>query len=221
MTLPLFFIHPPKSCGTTVRTFFDLNLGSDQFSDFMRHRPRWNDCKSKFTGTKFGGGHLSFGYHRVLKMAVDYTTILREPLARQISHFHYARSGKNGEVTRGVPVSLTEAGVMRGDISIDEWVSESYDDLNLFTKMVSGHPNPDTTSLQVAKNNLRAHFLTVGTCEDMSSYFLRLCATGGLQMPFFVEANRAHPKPLASPVSEAAKCKFLEKSNIYSTLVGY
>lgn len=214
MTLPLFFIHPPKSCGTTVRTFFDLNLGSDQFSDFMRHRPRWNDCKSKFTGTKFGGGHLSFGYHRVLKMAVDYTTILREPLARQISHFHYACSGKNGEVSRGVPVSLTEASAMRGDISIDEWVSESYDDLNLFTKMVSGHPNPDTTSLQVAKNNLRAHFLTVGTCEDMSSYLLRLCATSGLQMPFFVEANLAHPKPLASSVSEAAKCKFLETNRL-------
>ena len=214
LSLPLFFIHPPKSGGSTVRTFFDLNLGSGQFSDFLWNRSRWNDCKQRFSISKFGGGHLSFGYHRALKMAVDYTTILREPLARQISHFHYARSGKNGEVSQGVPVSLTEAGVLRGDISIDEWVSESYDDLNLLTKMVSGHSNPDPTSLQVAKNNLRAHFCTVGTCEDMSSYLLRLCATSGLQMPFYVEANRANPKSPASPVSEAAKHKFLEANRL-------
>ena len=147
-------------------------------------------------------------------MAMNYTTILRDPLARQISHFHYARSGKNGEVSQGVPVSLTEAGAMRGDISIDEWVSESYDGLNLFTTMVSGHSNPDATSLQIAKDNLRTHFLSVGTCEDMSSYLLRLCATCGLHMPFFVEANRAHPRSPASPVSEAAKHKFLEANRL-------
>ena len=214
MSLPLFFIHPPKSGGSTVRTFFDLNLGADQFSDFMRNRPGWNDYKSKFIGTKFGGGHFSFGYHRTLKTPVNYTAILREPLARQISHYHYARSGKNGEIARGASVSLMEAYAFRGDISIDEWVSESYDGLNLFTKMVSGHLNPDATSLQVAKNNLNAHFLTIGNCEDMSGYLLRLCATSNLQMPFFVEANRAHPKSLDPPVSEAAKHKFLDANRL-------
>lgn len=214
LSLPLFFIHPPKSGGSTVRTFFDLNLGSDQFADFMNNRPRWNDCKSKFLSSKFGGGHFSFGYHSSLKIPVDYTTILRDPLARQISHYHYARSGKNGEIARGASVSLLESYTFRGDISIEEWVSESYGGLNLFTAMLSGHPNPNTKSLQLAKYNLRTYFLTIGACKDISSYLLRLCASSGLQMPFFVEANRAHPKLLDQPISEAIKLKFMDDNRL-------
>ena len=180
----------------------------------MRNRPRWNDCKSSFLRSKFGGGHFSFGYHQNLRMAVDYTTILREPLARQISHFHYARSGKNGEIARGVSVSLMEAYTFRGDISIEEWVSESYGGLNLFTSMLSGHPNPNETSLQFANHNLQAHFPTIGACKDISSYLLRLCATSGLRMPFFVEANRAHPNSIDQPISEATKFKFLKDNRL-------
>ncbi len=139
MSFPLFFIHPPKSGGSTVISFFDLNKGKDQFINFEWDRNGWENCHDELMATSVGGGHHPYGIHRLLKRPVSYCTILRDPLARQISHYWYAFNGKNGEVERGASVSPTEALVQRGALSLDDWVSESMAGKNLFVHMLSGH----------------------------------------------------------------------------------
>lgn len=55
--------------------------------------------------------------------------------------------------------------------------------------MLSGHSTPDKLSLEIATANLRHHCSTVGICENMSEFLLRLCAKTGLKLPFYFETN--------------------------------
>ncbi|CAB3732582.1 hypothetical protein LMG22037_05718 [Paraburkholderia phenoliruptrix] len=215
MPAPTFFVHPPKSGGSTVISFFDLNRGKDRFVVFEWDREGWDRCRAKLLETGIGGGHQPYGIHRNLKTPLAYCTILRDPLARQISHYRYALNGKNGEVARGASVSATEALVRRGALSLEEWVSESLGGKNVFVQMLSGHSVPDVPSLDIAKANLRHHFSAVGICENMSEFLLRLCAKTGLKLPFYFETNitNGSPKEIGQ-LSEGAKQKFVEDNGL-------
>jgi hypothetical protein len=215
MPFPLFFIHPPKSGGTTVISFFDLNKGKDQFVNFEWDRDGWQSCRDKLLETSIGGGHQPFGIHRVLKSPVNYCTILRDPLARQISHYWYAANGKNGDVERGASVSTTEALVQRGALSLDDWVSESLGGKNLFVQMLSGHSVLNDTSFEVALAHLQHHIGAVGVCENMSEFLLRLCGMSELRLPFYFETNKTRGSSKErSHLSEQARQKFLEDNRL-------
>ncbi|MCC8401250.1 chondroitin 4-O-sulfotransferase [Paraburkholderia sp. MMS20-SJTN17] len=215
MSFPIFFIHPPKCGGSTVISFFDLNKGNDRFVNFVWDQDGWESCRAKLLETQVGGGHLPYGIHRVIKHPVNYCTILRDPLARQISHYLYAANGKNGEVTRGVSVSMPEALAQQGVLSLDEWVSESLGGRNLFVQMLSGEPAVNEASLAVAQINLREQISTVGVCEEMSEFLLRLCGSTGMKLPFYFETNRTNGAPKGhAQVSEAARQKFIEDNSL-------
>ncbi|CAB3637862.1 hypothetical protein LMG27174_00260 [Paraburkholderia rhynchosiae] len=196
-------------------SFFDLNKGKDQFVNFEWDREGWDRCRARLLETHIGGGHQSYGIHRSLKAPLAYCTILRDPLARQISHYRYALNGKNGEVARGASVSATEALVLRGTLSLDEWVSESLGGKNIFAQMLSGHSAPQALSLEVAQANLRHHFSAVGVCENMSEFLLRLCGKTGLKLPFYFETNitSGSSKDIGQ-LSETARQKFVEDNRL-------
>ncbi|MEX3764880.1 chondroitin 4-O-sulfotransferase [Paraburkholderia phenoliruptrix] len=196
-------------------SFFDLNKGKDQFIVFEWDREGWDRCRARLLKTGIGGGHQPYGIHRSLKTPLACCTILRDPLARQISHYRYALNGKNGEVGRGASVSATEALVRRGALTLDEWVRESLGGRNVFVQMLSGHLPPDALSLDIAKANLRHHFSTVGICENMSEFLLRLCAKTGLKLPLYFKTNvtNGSPKEIGQ-LSEGAKQKFVEDNGL-------
>jgi hypothetical protein len=165
--------------------------------------------------TQVGGGHHPYGIHRIIKHPVRYCTILRDPLARQISHYWFAANGKNGEVTRGVSVSAPEALVQQGALSLDEWVGESLAGKNLFVQMLSGHSVLNETSLEIAQSHLRQHIGTVGVCENMSQFLLRLAGMNGLKWPFYFETNRTLGTPKGSgQLSETTRQKFIEDNSL-------
>ncbi|MBC8750374.1 hypothetical protein OKW43_003429 [Paraburkholderia sp. WC7.3g] len=210
MSFPSFFIHPPKCGGSTVISCFDLNKGSDQFISFIWDQDGWGNCRAKLLETQVGGGHQPYGIHRAIKHPLTYCTILRDPLARQVSHYWYAANGKNGEVTRGVSVSTPEALAQQGALSLDEWVSESLAGKNLFVQMLSGEPVVDEASLAVAQIHLREQIETVGACEEMSEFLLRLCGSTGMKLPFYFETNRTNGASKGKAhISEAARKKFI------------
>ncbi|MGF6539896.1 hypothetical protein OKW32_003182 [Paraburkholderia youngii] len=215
MSFPTFFIHPPKCGGSTVISCFDLNKGNDQFISFVWDQDGWGNCRAKLLETQVGGGHHPFGIHRAMKHPVNYCTILRDPLARHISHYRYAANGKNGQIMRGVSVSTPEAMALQGVLSLDEWVSESLGGRNLFVQMLSGEPAVNEASLAVAQIHLREHIGTVGVCEDMSEFLLRLCGSTGMKLPFCFEANRINGKPNGTALlSEAARQKFIDDNRL-------
>ncbi|WP_144108583.1 sulfotransferase family 2 domain-containing protein [Paraburkholderia sp. BCC1886] len=216
MSAPIFFIHPPKSGGSTVVSFFELNLGKSGFVQFEWDRPGWENCRSRLLQTGAGGGHLPYGIHRDLKIALRYCAILRDPLARQISHYRYALNGKNGAVELGASVSSLEALVRRGNLTLDEWVGESMNGgNNLYVQMLSGRPIVDQQSLELARIHLRRHITTFGFCENISEFLLRLCGTTGLRLPFYFETNKTcGTAEQKLHLSETAKQDFIEQNSL-------
>ena len=71
-------------------SYFDLNIGKDQFVVFEWDGEGWARCPAKLFETGIRGGHQPYGLHRSLKTPLTYCTILRDSVVRQISHFRYA-----------------------------------------------------------------------------------------------------------------------------------
>ncbi|RQR58357.1 chondroitin 4-O-sulfotransferase [Burkholderia sp. Bp9125] len=210
MKPPIFFLHPPKCGGTSVISFFNLNLGHDQFMHFEWSRHGWASERARLLQSGCGGGHHVFGMHRALRMPLRYCTILRDPLERQVSYFYYALNGKNGEVERGASVSAVEAFIRRGLLSLDDWVMDSLGGRNVFVNMISGLPPGDERALETAKHNLTHTIDTVGMCSDMSAFLLRLCARTDLELPFYVESNKTQSGPSTEhTLGDAAKARFI------------
>ena len=176
----LIFTHIPKSAGTSLDhvliamsairrlrfrramgTLYGIFLGEgkgDALADFD-HIP--NDTRQRLD---IISGHLPFGIHQRLTRPSFYMTILREPTARLVSHFHF--------------------GVRRGG-----WPAwQSFDDLfrdgrmidNLQTRQLAGLPSlksPCTTAdLDRALANLRDHYGIVATAEGFDAALKALIA---------------------------------------------
>lgn len=152
----------------------------------------------------------------ILKSLCAIAPFLRDPLARQISHYRYALNGKNGAVDFGASVSPMEALVRRGNLTLDEWVGESMNGgNNLYVQMLSGRPVADEHSLELARIHLRRHITTYGFCENISEFLLRLCGTMGLRLPFYFETNKTYATDEQKlHLSEAAKQKFIEQNSL-------
>lgn len=186
-TAPIFFIHLPKSGGSSVMSFFELNAGKDAYAHCDWDTSDQAKTIKKLTSSGVGGGHRSYGYHRTSRSPLSYVTILRDPLARQISHYWYARTGKNGE--EFTSYSFTEAMVMAGKISLDMWVANSLDGGNLAVRMLSGLEHANHDALILAKENIERHFLLAGRCENISEFLLLLCGKTDFNLPFFSPTN--------------------------------
>ncbi len=90
-TSPLYFLHIPKTAGTSLRYWLD-----DLFAD-----GDWLPChtlqeltavdRDRIKQYRFFSGHFSFSLYDFLKERPLTVTWLREPVAREISHYNYNR----------------------------------------------------------------------------------------------------------------------------------
>ncbi|WP_321941336.1 sulfotransferase family protein [Paraburkholderia tropica] len=217
---PIFFIHLPKSGGSSIMSFFELNAGKDAYAhcDWDTHDQAKTVDKLGSSGV--GGGHQPYGYHRISRTPLNYVTVLRDPLARQISHYWYARTGKNGE--EFTSYSHAEAMVMAGKISLDTWVADSLDGGNLAVRMLSGMGKASKEALALAKENIDRRFLLAGQCEDISEFLLLLCGRTNLNLPFFSPTNITNVGNVERvSVSDAAAEKFKAENALDYELYGY
>src|SRR5262252_5423022 len=156
------FLHIPKTGGTTLQdilrssyprdqvcTFKDPNRESE-IENFKRLRPK------KRERYRLIQGHLSFGFHRHLPGNSIYVTLLREPIARVLSFYYYAKSQ---------PDHYLHSLLTNDDADLKQLLKErtamTHELFNLQTGMIAGDEwdDPqrvaDRTALERAKENLR------------------------------------------------------------------
>ena len=167
---PLLLVHLPKTAGTTLAQLMRYHYRDGAFmgagnvlSRFAEAEPRLQAIARK-PMIRASAGHVSFGLAERVLPDATFVTILREPVARTLSHYYFlAELGRGGGL---VPPGLAEDA--RG-LGLEEMFDRGYLLEDVQTRMLCGLASPyddlPADALARAKSNLRDRFAYVGTTE--------------------------------------------------------
>ena len=171
----VIFLHVPKTGGTTLQhilqrcyarnelcTFTDANRES-QIANFTRLAA---EQRAQY---RLIQGHLSFGFHRYLPGDSIYITLLRDPISRALSFYHYAQSHPGHYLH---PVLKSDQVDLK--MLLKERTVTTQELFNLQTGMIAGgeyydsERPADRAALERAKRNLQDHFV-VGLTDEFDA----------------------------------------------------
>jgi len=197
----VIFLHLPKTGGTTLQHILQRCYPQDQIRTFKDpNRQREIEEFEQVAATNRGAyrliqGHLSFGFHRHLPGDSTYITLLREPIARALSFYYYAKSHRDHYLYRSL------AG---GDVDLRTLLKErtptTHELFNLQTSMIAGDEweDPerpaDRAALERAKQNLRNHFV-VGLTEEFDASLRLMSQRFGWKVKSYTKKNVTRRKP--------------------------
>ena len=216
----LIFLHLPKAAGTTIHVLLDRLFPADEIytiasPEMLRSFRAFAALPETERGRyRVLRGHMPFGIHRHVPGRGRYFTILREPVARVISMYHY---------TRRMPVHYLHERVHGEDMSLADYVAGrlTTEIDNGQTRLLSGRLDAyvtvedgairepavafgecTPTMLEEARQNLAKHFEVVGLCERFPETFMLLRQAFGWPLRTYARANvsaRSSPREPTPP----------------------
>jgi len=173
---PLIFLHLPKTAGTTVS--FVVRRHIDSTRDHLLRSVDGPDGLAKFKATPEAfrhrihllRGHQVFGLHEYLAPGARYLTVLRDPVARLVSHYRYVKATKHPmfiDAIRSEQMSLYNyvTSGLSGELENGQtrWLAGIHDDRPLVG-----------SDLQLAIKNIDEHFAWVGIQERLEESLVEL-----------------------------------------------
>jgi len=172
----LYYIHIPKTAGTSVIRIFENQIYGLRFKrinpkrdvhpkKFLKNAPDYIKGLSEKEVSKIHliAGHLNYGIHKVIGNPFAYLVILRNPVDRVISEYFYMK--QMGFFHQGI--------IEKEDLSMDDYLyhQDTYYLNNLQTRMISGTSYERGDKLQesdyqVALKNMH-EMLAVGISEKL------------------------------------------------------
>ena len=226
---PLLFMHIPKTGGMSLFTAFTVYWGediADLYDVSAVHEPQALALLGDDTKTLFCG-HFSFGLHRWLSRPSYYVSVLREPVSRMVSLYHYCQpmfktygkrlaqaGGSMAELARQPKVSdfyLDFERCLRGDRTPSAFFASPSAELdNGMVRRFSGFGlNPAAcpeSALAQAKENIERYFSVVGLLERYEETLGMVSRMFGLPdlNKNHVNRNKAREEeaPLDAPIIE-------------------
>ncbi|HEY7690872.1 MAG TPA: hypothetical protein VH816_00885 [Gaiellaceae bacterium] len=201
---PLLLVHLPKTAGTTLAQLMRYHYRGGAFKGAGNVLSRFDEAESRLRAIarkprlRAAAGHVSFGLaERVLPDAV-FVTILREPVARTLSQYHFLTRSGNGAGL--VPPWLD--GDARG-LSLSGAFDRGYLLHDLQTRMLCGLVSPydelPSGALERAKTNLRDRFAYVGTTERFDELLAVLDLSLGWPTAAYERARENPRRPARTP----------------------
>jgi hypothetical protein len=194
----VIFLHIPKTGGTTFHKILERNYARNQTLTFdgSRHCAEIESFAKLPQGQRgryrLIKGHLHFGFHQFVEGESSYVTFLREPVARALSFYSYARSHSDHYLHR----IINEERLGFQDL-LERGATPELS--NHQTRMIAGglsNPNSplDCSGLERAKENLRANFCFVGLTEEFDASLVLLRRMFGWGFPFYLKKNVSREK---------------------------
>lgn len=203
----IVFLHIPKTGGVTLRRALKWKYPSRVLYEESLTKPLAAFGRlplSERANARVVSGHLHYGVHEHIPQRCEYVTLLREPVARVVSSYHYIL---------GHPKHALHADLVRSSEPLEDFLRIDPSIDNHQTRMISGRGGGELGSriaeplgadaLAEAKANLE-RFLVVGVTERFDETFIVLRRALGWRVPFYVTANVAAggPKPFPDSARE-------------------
>jgi hypothetical protein len=206
----VIFLHIPKSGGMTLYDILNREYERKYIYTFSggRHRLQGDIDKFKALSSEERNsfrllrGHIPFGIHGLLHKPFTYVTMLREPIARVVSHYYYVLNNPN---------HLLHEKVVSVKMSLETYVSSgiNYELDNGQTRQLAGVTEDIpfgacTDDLLVkAKENVDCFFSIVGLTEQFDETLMLMKQSLGWKThPVYIRKNVLRNKKNKSPLSE-------------------
>ena len=192
MGRPYFFLHIPKTAGTTLNTVFDNNLESGSVLDLYtedQHRAFANVTYDRIARYKMVRGHIFIeDFEEILDGPVRFKvfTFLRDPIQRVISEYNFLKRW---------PKSHLYEYLNRKNVSLLEYVTSDCRRLrnrgrNNMVNSLSGVRAGDCAErLELAWHHLKDRFVFFGILERFDESLLMLRKLMGLDNTFYEKQN--------------------------------
>ena len=213
----LIFLHIPKTGGSTLHKILERSYRRDQILTFdgRDHRREEEDfmraSEAQRARYRLIKGHVHFGLHRHVPGKSTYLVFMREPIARVLSFYNYARGSPEHYLYR----LLNEE---RVDLKKVVELRVTHELFNQQTRMIAGDEwrDPkrpvDRAALERAQENLQKHFRVVGLMEEFDASLLLLRRFGLCGTPFYFKAN-VTPKKASLAILNSETRAVLENGN--------
>lgn len=195
----LIFLHIPKTAGTTLNRIIEWQYSPVSIFTVDPHRIRATIKRFKTfseqrrRGFRVVRGHLLFGIHEFLPQGATYTTVLREPVGRLLSSYHF--------ILRR-PLHPLHRKLKRERLAVQDLIRLTPQRQNLQCRFISGigvNGVCDERALDIAKENLSRSFRVVGLAERFQESLLLMMASFGWEVPFYENRKVAKTRPPIDP----------------------
>ncbi len=192
MPHPFFFLHIPKTAGTTLNTILDDNFLPDAilnvYTDEQKERLKETTYEEIAEYDLVRGHVFIANFSDILDGPVPFNvfTFLREPVDRVISEFYFLKSW---------PKSHLYSFLNENDVSLHEYITSNHPMLkvrgrNLMVNSLSGVGLESVEDrLEIAWHHLKERFIFFGLLERFDESILLMNKALGIHNAFYEKQN--------------------------------
>jgi hypothetical protein len=197
----VIFLHLPKAAGSTLNRVIAQQYTPEAIYQVGGKAPELR-ARELAAGTappakiRLVTGHLPFGVHREVHSDFTYITMLREPVERMISHYHYARK---------LAKHPLHADIVSGRLTLREAARQLANHQTRYLADQEVRATPETVgrdALESAKENLARHFAVAGLTERFEETLILLQRELGWKVRPVASSNVTRERPSRSACSE-------------------